>query len=596
MVRRPSGTPRLDISTPYDPVRLTHVRVSAQGALLGLPKEWDTLLSEQNIVTGSRSSFVRVGRGVFFWYQPGKDPMETAYAILDEEFLYAVRHEGPLRLWVFRVELRHITAISHWEEGNEVSLSTSSWKYLCRFENRDSAAWYDEMYWRTWAARLQIQRLIIEPKTRHPCQYMITSIYEFVSKPDYSSKLRIKHIKELVTKGAWEMDQRNLVLRLVGSWRCRHELNALGFQILPQARHATCLASDDEGLFSTLREVLAENENKTTIYNLQSDDAEQFLDLILTALKDSHTRDQLFLRQSLGILIKLSALSDRLPSAIFVSTIRLESNQPICGGGFADIFRGFLSPHNWKTVNSSAVALKRLRVYGPPKARQQLEKKFCQEALIWKHLDHEHILPFLGIDRVTFPPLLCMVSPWMKNGNVLKYLEEHPSPRANIDELLLEVTKGLEYMHALQIVHGDLRGTNIFIDDDGHVRLADFGLIGFADATTQSQSGHRSGSVRWMAPELHSPELFADIHKFQRTAASDIYAFGCVCLEIYTGLPPFFDYPHDSAALLQIMIGNRPVRPLATQVYKPMSDVLWDFVERCWAQQPLSRPNVVECT
>ncbi|KAJ7702149.1 hypothetical protein B0H14DRAFT_2416752, partial [Mycena olivaceomarginata] len=49
---------------------------------------------------------------------------------------------------------------------------------------------------------------------------------------------------------------------------------------------------------------------------------------------------------------------------------------------------------------------------------------FCREALLWQALHHPLILQFLGIDRHTFPASLCMASPWMKYGTILKYLAD----------------------------------------------------------------------------------------------------------------------------------------------------------------------------
>lgn len=51
-------------------------------------------------------------------------------------------------------------------------------------------------------------------------------------------------------------------------------------------------------------------------------------------------------------------------------------------------------------------------------------QKFCREALVWQALRHASILPFLGIDRNSFPSSFCMVSPWMKYGTILKYLHD----------------------------------------------------------------------------------------------------------------------------------------------------------------------------
>jgi serine/threonine protein kinase len=101
---------------------------------------------------------------------------------------------------------------------------------------------------------------------------------------------------------------------------------------------------------------------------------------------------------------------------------------------------------------------------------------------------------------------------------------------------LHEIAQGLDYLHAMNIVHGDLRGTNILISDDGNACLADFGLtttIFEADSTVGglTSSSNHGGSVRWFAPELIQPKSFG-CERFSRTTASDVYAYACVCLEV----------------------------------------------------------------
>jgi len=119
--------------------------------------------------------------------------------------------------------------------------------------------------------------------------------------------------------------------------------------------------------------------------------------------------------------------------------------------------------------------------------------------------------------------------------------------------------------------------TNIFIDDQWHVRLANFGLAGFADATHTSNS---DGFIRWMAPELHDPEI-CGLNKPKRTAASDVYALACVALEIYTRNYTFSDTPYDNTVILKVIQGQRPIRPmddtgrtlLATRTCRSATDV-----------------------
>ncbi len=56
----------------------------------------------------------------------------------------------------------------------------------------------------------------------------------------------------------------------------------------------------------------------------------------------------------------------------------------------------------------------------------QILQDLCREALVWRQLHHENILLFCGIDSEYFMPRYCLISPWMKNGNIIHYLESHP--------------------------------------------------------------------------------------------------------------------------------------------------------------------------
>ncbi|KAJ7719613.1 kinase-like domain-containing protein, partial [Mycena olivaceomarginata] len=211
-----------------------------------------------------------------------------------------------------------------------------------------------------------------------------------------------------------------------------------------------------------------------------------------------------------------------------------------------------------------------------------------KEALVWQGLRHRFILPLLGIDRSTFAPSFCMVSPWMKYGTVLKYLRDRG--RGDVNRLLLEISQGLEYLHSMNIVHGDLRGNNILISDDGNVCLSDFGLattFSEADSTAgMTSSSNRAGSIQWFAPELIQPQSFG-CERFVRTTATDVYAYACVCLELYTGRPPFAHLP-DVAAMFRVIAGDRPEQPTT------ISDTLWQLVTAAWAPEPHARPSIYE--
>ncbi|KAF8183729.1 kinase-like domain-containing protein, partial [Mycena galopus ATCC 62051] len=279
-------------------------------------------------------------------------------------------------------------------------------------------------------------------------------------------------------------------------------------------------------------------------------------------------------RMALRIIRKLSESCDMLPTSLFIVGVGGRDEHPSFGGGFGDIYRAL--------YGDQRVALKRMRHFLRGSDLRRIRLKFCREALLWKDLHHPHILPFLGIDRDSFPSSLCMVSPWMEHGTVINYLKTHGY--ATVDKLLYEIAQGLEYLHSHNIVHGDLRGGNILIKEDWSACLADFGLSIFSDATA-TMSTTRAGSLYWMAPELLVPERFG--LKFARTPATDVYAFGCVCFELYTERPPFSAWP-EPAALMKVLNSERPERP---QGPPALSDILWQHVTEFLAESPLTRPS-----
>lgn len=138
------------------------------------------------------------------------------------------------------------------------------------------------------------------------------------------------------------------------------------------------------------------------------------------------------------LLVRLSKDSRVLPRCVFTQGVVCTDSHPVSGGSFADIFMGLLG--------GRLVALKRLRIFGVEQEKEEQRRlvrvcesgsfllakptddstdliqyrSFCQEALVWRLLKHENIMSFLGVDQANFSPHLCMVSPWMANGNMME--------------------------------------------------------------------------------------------------------------------------------------------------------------------------------
>ncbi|KAH8832265.1 kinase-like domain-containing protein, partial [Flagelloscypha sp. PMI_526] len=180
----------------------------------------------------------------------------------------------------------------------------------------------------------------------------------------------------------------------------------------------------------------------------------------------------------------------------------------------------------------------------------------------------------------------CVVSPYMKNGNVISYLTAKPSH----DRLsfVLDIANGLEYLHTFTppIVHGDIRCSNILVQENLTCCLADFGLALVSESQPLSTSSGTApkGSTRWCAPEVFSPNTFPDVAKEKR----DIYAFACTVLKMYTGKPPFAHIATEYQVMLEIHQGRQPPQPSG----RLLPSELFSIVERCWSHAPSDRMQI----
>ncbi|KAJ7574471.1 kinase-like domain-containing protein, partial [Mycena floridula] len=283
------------------------------------------------------------------------------------------------------------------------------------------------------------------------------------------------------------------ISRLVDSRQLRLKLLEVSAEVAvsDDRRLREALEQDDMMLAKLLCLVVNSDADKKTVLALQGADAQHLIDLIQEVLDKGTLRnltDDGITMKARRLLVKLSQSRDILPSCLFIKGVKRLDKDATYGGTFGDIFRA--------SYQGTEVALKRVRVFQRDSAAHKIRQRLCREALLWQRLQHPYVLPFSGIDSETFPSFLCMVSPWMKNGTILNYLSANG--HANIERRvrkvgfdcawlkvlqILEIAQGLQYLHSQGIVHGDLRGSNILVNEEWHSCIADFGLAVFAEAT-----------------------------------------------------------------------------------------------------------------
>ncbi len=135
------------------------------------------------------------------------------------------------------------------------------------------------------------------------------------------------------------------------------------------------------------------------------------------------------------------------------------------------------------------------------------------------------------------------------------------------------------YVHDKKLVHRDIKPSNFMIDDEGKIKLMDFGIAKNTDATsaeyTQTSTGIQMGTPMYMSPEQITETKSV-------TTQSDIYSLGVVLWQLVTGKKPY-DMKTMSNFQLQTKIVNEPLA---------MSNTIWDdLIQRATEKDIMSRFN-----
>ncbi|KAF9779225.1 kinase-like domain-containing protein [Thelephora terrestris] len=337
-------------------------------------------------------------------------------------------------------------------------------------------------------------------------------------------------------------------------------------------------------VISVINEIFTSVDEVKMLRNLCGDIAQTFINVVHEAL-DLQDLPQRLRGKCLAVLYWICGRQALLPRALQIPICYNRFDAPLYRGGFADVWKG--------QFQGSDVAVKVLRLYATTDFAK-VASRFCKEVVAWNSLRHPNVMSLLGatMDGDGF----AMVSEWMTNGNIKEFVKAHWE--VNRFELLEGVARGLAYIHSQGMIHGDLKGANILIDQDGRARLADFGLLTFlSDPTyfTASSSVVKGGTMRWMSPELLYPEKFGLDHSCP-AKESDCYALGMVIYEVISGQVPFALFK-EYIAMRKISDGEHPARPEGAEGVW-FTDDLWRMLGLCWATQAQSRPSiedVLEC-
>jgi len=146
-----------------------------------------------------------------------------------------------------------------------------------------------------------------------------------------------------------------------------------------------------------------------------------------------------------------------------------------------------------------------------------------------------------------------------------------------------QILAGLVYLHERDIIHRDIKGANILVDNKGGIKISDFGISKkVEDNLLSSARVHRpslQGSVFWMAPEV--------VKQTSYTSKADIWSLGCLVVEMLTGEHPWAKFTQ-MQAIFKIGSSAKPEHP------PDISSEAEDFLNKAFELDHTARPSAQE--
>ncbi|KAF9875565.1 hypothetical protein CkaCkLH20_06946 [Colletotrichum karsti] len=196
-------------------------------------------------------------------------------------------------------------------------------------------------------------------------------------------------------------------------------------------------------------------------------------------------------------------------------------------------------------VTGELLAVKQVEAPAPgANSQNDARKKSMIEALkreisLLRDLRHPNIVQYLGCSSSS--EYLNIFLEYVPGGSVQTMLNSYGAlPEPLVRSFVRQILTGLSYLHNRDIIHRDIKGANILVDNKGTIKISDFGISKKLEASNilsgANNNKHRpslQGSVFWMAPEV--------VKQTSYTRKADIWSLGCLVVEMMTGTHPYPD-------------------------------------------------------
>ncbi len=244
-------------------------------------------------------------------------------------------------------------------------------------------------------------------------------------------------------------------------------------------------------------------------------------------------------------------------------------------GGMATVFKAY------DTRLEREVAIKVIRRDAFPVEQHELIlKRFEREAKALAKLNHPNIVGAIDYGEYEDSPYLVM--PYFPGGTLKARLMQQPGQSISWQEaaeIILPIARALQFAHEQNIIHRDIKASNILLTLSGEPMLSDFGIakiLDNADTSALTGSGAAIGTPEYMAPEQWTGKT---------SPQSDMYSLGVVFYEMVTGRKPFIADTPAAILLKQVNEGF----PLPSQFAPDLPQAVENILLKTLAKNPEDR-------